>query len=185
MVVNSPRAIFCFFPRARGRGVKKGQSIKHVWIWEQDVPRVPESCAAATAAIMLHIYFDLRTYALGRLVKRLLGARASERQWPHLHRVFRFALVRSSLSLYPLALLLSLCLSAWNLILSPLHFHPRPFITHTRLHVNIYVVILLSLRTWYGRNNNKKKKKPKRRLKYIIWKYKLSDTKWHLISFDI
>lgn len=99
MVVNSPRAIFCFFfPRSRGRGVKKGQSIKHVWIWEQDVPRVPEMCAAATAAIMLHIYFDLRTYALGRLVKRLLGARASERQWPHLHRVFRFAFVHSSLS---------------------------------------------------------------------------------------
>lgn len=40
-----------------------------------------EFCAAATvAAIMLHIYFDLRTYALGRLVKRLLGARASKRQ---------------------------------------------------------------------------------------------------------
>lgn len=35
---------------------------------------------ATTAAIMLHIYFDLRTYALGRLVKRLLGARASDRQ---------------------------------------------------------------------------------------------------------
>lgn len=59
------------------------------------------------AAIMLHIYFDLRTYALGRLVKRLLGARASERQWPHLRRVFRFAIVSfvlfpSSISSYSL-----------------------------------------------------------------------------------
>lgn len=38
------------------------------------------SAAAVAVAIMLHIYFDLRTYALGRLVKRLLGARAPERQ---------------------------------------------------------------------------------------------------------
>lgn len=48
--------------------------------------------SAATAAIVLHIYFDLRTYALGRLVKRLLGARASDRQYSSVYTVsFRFS----------------------------------------------------------------------------------------------
>lgn len=47
-----------------------------------------ETCPGYRVArpITLHIYFDLRTYALGRLVKRLLGERAPERQWPHLRR---------------------------------------------------------------------------------------------------
>jgi hypothetical protein len=88
------------------------------------VPRVPEMCATTTA-IMLHIYFDLRTYALGRLVKRLLGARASERQWPHLHRV-SFV----SRSFTPLTHSLSLSLTAWNIILA---VAPLPVVAaHTR-----------------------------------------------------
>lgn len=64
-----------------GGGVKKAKAL-NMYEFES------ETCPGYRVArpIMLHIYFDLRTYALGRLVKRLLGERAPERQWPHLRR---------------------------------------------------------------------------------------------------
>lgn len=82
---------------------------------------------AATAAIMLHIYFDLRTYALGRLVKRLLGARASERQQPHLHHVFPF---------------LPLSFSARNLILFLFDITlQRMVVTYTNTRITLYYTL--------------------------------------------
>lgn len=64
-----------------GGGAKKAKALN---MYEFESETCPGYRVAR--AIMLHIYFDLRTYALGRLVKRLLGERASERQWPHLRR---------------------------------------------------------------------------------------------------
>jgi len=138
MVVNSPRAIFVFFFPGPGDGVwKKAKALNMYEFESKTCPGYQSRAPPPTAAIMLHIYFDLRTYALGRLVKRLLGARASQRQWPHLHRVFRFT-PSLSLSLSP----------AWNLILSPFNFRlssRRQTHTHTHVDICYYVVITPSM----------------------------------------
>jgi len=104
-----------------------------------------ESVGAAAAAVILHIYFDLRTYALGRLVKRLLDARAPERQWPHLHRVFRPAAIVS------FAIFLS-AISSYSLSTR----HRRAVVVHTRRDIRALSISRARAKTYKIAINKKK-----------------------------